>query len=382
MDKKQFIDSVNAQAPEEVKSFIPVAVKIMDLFIFHERVGYQSYDRPKVIQTAGLLKNQIEKIEDMSKQTESEPTPREYLSEKYLVGLIVPWVQDIRQALFHSKSAPFSRIEDAETWWNEAKKRTDEWSKGVDEWCKRVDEWYKIRDEWEAHWQAMLVKYPLLDKSIKTWAALKKQGVPVDLPTRQEREGLNEIKLSLQSLEVGEPPEQDEQVKVLKALVRKILKIYKVTPFTVGSMKMYILADVPPVVPTFTFRILKETHSLPSGTSFLDRFAIVTIRDELTFEDLRSLCRSIRRELGIEGSRSPTPKHLALYEMVKEKGTILSGKGTVASWKSLKDEWNKNYPGQQYKEWRCAKIAYDRLCQKMNDRFLGNNRKEAIENHY
>ena len=108
------------------------------------------------------------------------------VTAQLLADQIKPWIEDIRQKLFHSESAPFSRIEDAQIWWDDAEKKIDEWCKRVDEWHKRADEWYKRRDEWGARWQAMLDKYPLLDKGVKTWAALKKQGAPVELPTQEE----------------------------------------------------------------------------------------------------------------------------------------------------------------------------------------------------
>ncbi len=283
------------------------------------------------------------------------------VTAQLLADQIKPWIEDIRQTLFHSKSAPFSRIEDAEIWWDKAARRSDEWGKRVDEWSKRVDEWRKRRDEWEARWQAMLKKYPLMKEGIETWASLRKQGIPVELPTQEEWRQLDEINRYVKSLEVGEPPEQDEQGKVYAALLDDILEIVKVTGFTVKSVKMYILADASPVLPPFTFGILRETHSLPSGISLLNRFARVTIRGELTFEDLRSLYRGIRRELGIKRSKRPTTKHLQLYEMIRRRGDIPSRKGTVAFWKSIMKEWNDLHRQDKYKTWKGVKSAYERI---------------------
>ena len=248
--------------------------------------------------------------------TEIEPS----VTAQLLADQIKPWIEDIRQTLFHSKSAPFSRIEDVRIWLDEAVKRYDEWHKRYAEWLERP--------------------------------SLIKEGMTF---TEYVRSNYSE-------LVVEEPTQQDEQVKVLLTLMDKAQEIARVTGFTVTSLEMYILADTSPVrPPPFTLRILEETHSLPSGTSILNRFARVTIRGELTFEELRSAYRGIRQELGIKRSKRPTTKHLQLYKMVRRRGDIPSRKGTVAFWKSVITEWNDLHPQDKYKTWKGIKLAYERI---------------------
>lgn len=307
---------------------------------------------------------------DRAETTHTQTKPS--VTAQFLADQIDPWIKDIRQTLFRSKSAPFNRIEDAQTWCDEAKK-------GIDEWRKRLDEWRKRGDEWRARWKAMRKKYPLIEESIDTLEAWRKlgqalgirwsaKGIPGDFPTQEELQEelwqLNEFERSLKS-----PPELDEQTKVYFALVDKMLEIIKVTGFTFTSVEMYILANASPVLPPLSYGIIDRTHSLPSGTSVVNRFARVTIRSDVTFEGLRSAYRSIRRELGITRSKSHTTKHLQLYQMVKRRDSIPSGKGTVAFWESLRHEWNRRYPKAKYTTWKGVKAAYDRLCRKMGDRF-------------
>lgn len=290
------------------------------------------------------------------------------ITAQLVASQIKPWIEDIRQKLFHSKSAPFASLEDAEIWWNEAEKKTDEWLKRVDEWRGKTDEWLKRRDEWHTRWQAMLKKYPLIKEGIGTWAALHKEGIPVELPTEEERQQLDEINQHVESLDAGEPPEQDEQIKIYEALLDDILEIVKVTGFRFKSVKMCILADASPVLPNFTFGIIREAHQLPSGISILNRYARVTVRGDLTFEDLRSLYRNIRRELGIKRSKGPTKKHLQLYEMVKRRGSIPHKKGTVTFWRSVMKEWNNLHRQDKYKTWKGVKLAYDRIIAQLERR--------------
>lgn len=312
---------------------------------------------------------------ETTKTTQAEPS----VTVQFLADQIKPWIEDIRQTLFHSKSAPFSRIKDAEIWWNKANKRTDEWVKRSREWGKRVN-------ECEACWQAELEKYPLMRNRLffkdeiptwRAWRAFCKEGIPVDVLPQEELPQLDEINRYVESLEAGEPPEQDKQSRAYIVLLHDIIDIVKVTGFTMESVKMCILADASPVLPPFTFGIHRETHSLPSGISLLNRFARVTIRGELTFDDLRSLYRGIRRELGIKRSKRPTTKHSQLYEMVQQKGAIPSGKGTVAFWRSVMKEWNDLHKQDKYNRWQDVKGAYERIIARFERRIIT---KEAQKN--
>jgi len=285
------------------------------------------------------------------------------ITAEFLASQLKPWIEDIRQRLFHSKSAPFCSVSHAKKWLDEVNKRRDEWHKRVDEWNKRVDEWHKRVDEWNNCRQAILEKYPHITGGIEKWSLMKKQGIEVEFPPQDECQRLNEIQHTEESLKlkIGNPPEQGEEVKTYWALIDAMFEIDKVTGFTWKSLEMYILMDALPVLPAFTVGIVRETHSLPSGTSLQNRFASVTIRGDLTFQDLRSLYRSIRRELGIKRSKRLTKKHLQLYEMVKKKGSIPDRVGTVAFWKSVMKEWNALHRKDKYKTWKGVKLAYERI---------------------
>jgi hypothetical protein len=314
--------------------------------------------------------------------TEIEPS----VTAELLAEQIKPWVEDIRQKLFHSKSAPFRSVSDAKKWLDEVNRRIDEWHKRVDEWHKqadewerRVDEWHKRNDAFHDYWQVILEKYPHITGGIEKWSLMKKQGIEVKLPTADEEQKLTELQLVVEALEVGEvgdPPEQDEQVKIYYALLDDKWEMCKVTGFTIESMEMCILADASPVLPPFTFGIVRETHSLPSGIRLQNRFAKVDIRGELSFQDLRSLHRSIRDALGIKRLKRPTTKHLQLYKMVTQRGNVPDGEGTVAFWKSIMEEWNDLYPQKKYKTWKGIKLAYERIIAQAERRM----KKEEAQN--
>lgn len=301
------------------------------------------------------------------------------ITAEFLASQLKPWIEDIRQRLFHSKSAPFSCISDAKKWLDAVNRRIDEWHKKADEWHKKADEWEKKVDEWtkrsnEYHdcWQAILEKYPHIKGGIEEWSLMKKQGIEAELPTADEWQKLTEIQLAMESLEigrVGEPPEPGEGVNTYWALIDAMFEVDKVTSFTWKSLEMYILADALPVLPAFTVGIVRKTHSLPSGVELQNRFAQVIIRGNLTDKGLRALYRNIRRELGIKHLQPLKPKDLELYKMVAQRGSIPTqkgAKGVVAFWASIMNEWNTRHPRDKYKTWKGFQSRYQRIIARLD----------------
>lgn len=302
------------------------------------------------------------------------------ITAEFLAAQIKPWIEDIRQGLFHSKSAPFRSVSDAKKWLDEVNKKRDEWNKRVDEWHKEVDEWHKRadewekkRDEWDACWQVILEEYPHLKGGIEEWSLMKKGGIEVEFPAEEEWQKLTEIQHAAESLrlkigEVGDSPELDEEIRIWDALTDSMFEIDKVTGFTWESLEMYILVDALPVLPAFTVGIVKKTHSLPSGVTLSNRFASVTIRGNLTDKDLRSLYNSIRRELGTKHSQPLKLKDLELYKMVAQRGSIPKEKGEIGKfWGSIKDEWNSKHPNDPPKTtWKGFQSRYQRIIARLD----------------
>jgi hypothetical protein len=296
------------------------------------------------------------------------------ITGELLADRIRPWVEDIRQKLFHSRSAPFRSVTDAKKWLNavnrtigEWHKRGDEWHKKADEWEKKADEYEKRSDEFHNYWQAILETYPHLTGGIEKWWLMKEQGIEVELPTEAERQKLHELGLAMESQkpkigEVGDPPERDEEIKIYDALTDSMFEIDKVIDFTWKSLEMYILADALPILPAFTVSIIRKPHSLPSGVTLSNRFASITTRGNLTDKDLRSLYQTIRRELGIKHLRQLRAEDLQLYKMVAQRGRISKGRGEIVKfWKSIKDQWNIEHPDNPKKTWKGFQGHYKRI---------------------
>jgi len=288
-----------------------------------------------------------------------------HVTTEFLIEKIRPWIEDVRQTLFHSREAPFSQEQDAKRWCEEALEKEEQWHKQVDEWMKKSDEWGK-------HLDAFHEKYPFLREDRDRPLDLK--GIPLsELPSQAEFQEIHDEYGELEKVKPPETPRCDSQVDKSWALYDELFKIYRATGFTGASMKMHILANVKPVLPPIKLHTREEVTRLPSGIDLVNPFITLTIRSELSFEQLRSVYHDVRRELKIKRTKPYNEKHLELYRMVQERGGAPRGKGTVAFWESVKTEINKKREAKdRYKDWRAPKQAYERLMNKLNALYLSN----------
>jgi len=251
----------------------------------------------------------------------SDLSPSVKLTSEFLTSQITPWVEDIRQELFNSRSAPFSTFEEASKWFKEAGKEFRQKFKGDTE--TKVE----TKAEGKPERRTLKEQYPFLAYGIR------------------ERSS-------------NYPP-------YLICLFRAD-EIAHVAGFDTASMLYYILADVSPVSTKVQTYVKEGVHSLPSGVDLIDRLATVEIRGELTFKELQCLYQQIRQELRIKRTKTLNEKHLELYQLVQERGGPVKGKGSVDFWSSVKQDWHN----EGCTTWKGAKIAYDRLIKKLTSEYL------------
>jgi hypothetical protein len=281
----------------------------------------------------------------MSGQTESKTIAQTSLPSEYLVDLINPWVEEVRQTLFYSSSAPFTSAEQANRWFNDAEKTVDKFRKSLDEWEKeKAGAFY----EKEASFYA---KYPHLNlpDGMAMWVGV--------LPPEEEFEELRK----------EGSPECDNVVKTYLNLSAKADEISTASGFSASSLRLYILADIRPTSSTIEWRSSEIVSELPSGISLTNRFVRLNVRGGLSFKELYSTYQRIRRELNTRRKKGFNKKHLELYRMVRRRGYPPSGKGTKAYWSSVQLECNETHKKDRYKTWKGVKITYDRLHKKLND---------------
>jgi hypothetical protein len=228
------------------------------------------------------------------------------------IDKIRPWVEDVRQELFNSRTAPFSTRELASMW--------------ID---KSIEEAQEIDPEFEKRKEVFFDKYPFLKDY--PFLASKYEEYPKWEPT-------------------------------IGVLFEKAGEIAKATGFNFPSVAFYILANIKPILPKYELEVQKKVTKLSSGEDLVNKFVTVTIRGYLDFDMLRSLYINIRKELGIKRTKALTAKHVEFFRIVEEVGVPPNGKGTIAFWEKVKDKCNEKHSGgKRYSDWRGAKQLYDRI---------------------
>lgn len=248
---------------------------------------------------------------------------------EYLIDQITPWVKALRKRFFGSVIAPFANVEDVLHWYEKALEDADKKISEDEDRLRRQVPFFDAYDDYRRH-----------------------------LPKRTI--------LTSESL----PPKILKKVPKPMLLREKAEDIAAVTGFNSTWITMFILMDIKPIMPRFEWKLNEARYKLPSGSELGNRFVTLTIRSELTFQELYALYHNIRHEMGVKRLKGFNERHLELYVIVRD----LRQKGnqrlsTVAFWQSVRNEWNTKHPDHTYGTWKGVKIAYDRLQKKLITRY-------------
>ena len=143
------------------------------------------------------------------------------------------------------------------------------------------------------------------------------------------------------------------------------------TGFPQSSLVMHILTNVQPLLPRVRISRHITNYALPSGELLGSHSIILDIRaKDLTFDELRQTYNSHRELLDLKKGKTLNKKHWQIYQLVQKRGGPIIGKGTVAFWKSVKNEWNNLYPENKFLSLKGVKLAYDRLIVQLENRAL------------
>ena len=291
--------------------------------------------------------------------TRAEPT----ITAKFLATQIKPWVDDIRESLFHSK-LPFDSVGDAEAWLNEVRQKLPERIKKID---RRLEKYKRHH----AYWRILCEKYSLPFGEYDGWRV-----PPIEHPTQEELQLFTEEEQHhIMSLKPGKSFREDKQVKAYIDLSNNARKISEATGFTSDSVIMHILTHSSPVLPSLTYSITREAHALPSGVNLLNCYARITIRGDVSiaFQDLYLLYRRIRRELKIKRMKHLSKENIELYELVGQEGDIPTERGRAkAFWESKLGKWNNSHPRRKYNTAQVLKITYRRVVARLERMVIRN----------
>lgn len=237
-------------------------------------------------------------------------TPEIGPSSEFLTDKLRPWMLHSRRTLFNSEIAPFDT-------WEEA--------------------WLWFKDE--------------LQKAVR-----ENKKLPAGGPVGPWEEYLR----------------QHQEYTPATAFIDEADNIAKVTGFYSTSLLSFVLTDSKPVLSGFELESKEGIYKLFAEEELKYRFITITIKNDISFKDLRSLYQQIRQKLHLTKKKGLNSRHLLIYRLVQSKAyKPLKGKGSVAFWRSVMDEWNKLHPQDTYHGYKGIKRAYELIIRKMrSERFM------------
>ena len=130
------------------------------------------------------------------------------------------------------------------------------------------------------------------------------------------------------------------------------------------ALEYYVLADFRPLSRPYEVTMSERRYCKGRRKCF---YVDIRVHTELAFEELLEIYHTVKEALGVKKGRRFNERHLELYTMVQERGEAPQGKGTVAFWKSLQEEWNERHRnGDEYTTWKGIKRAYDLIYKKLS----------------
>ena len=159
---------------------------------------------------------------------------------------------------------------------------------------------------------------------------------------------------------------------LLYFLCIKAAEISKITTFTTKSIMEYILLNLEPISHKLALHEHIDVGEVPIvNRRIRNAWLSVHFFSDLSLKDLLELHRNIRSFFGTKRGKNFGEEHLELYRMVLQRGGPPT-KGVVSFWESIKQEWNgKHKKGRHYQTWKGVKIAYDRICKKLEAKYQG-----------
>jgi len=295
MDRKQFIEAVEAKCPEYLESYIPKAVDMLEGIIQYER-----WDIANVIQfIPKWLVYQADRSKDCL--SEGKLTPHALLTSDYLAELLKPTIKVIRKTCFGSEDPPFDRLEEAKRWFHS------------------------------------------------------------DM-------------LSMNKKKLREDTERELERYLWTKVTKHADKLSKETGLSPLSLIYYILADIKPLSIPYEIRMPGAGYCKGRRKCW---YVAIRVNTELSFEDLTEIYNIVKETLGVKRGKRLNQRHLEIYTMVQEQGGAPKGRGTVAFWKLLQEQWNKRHNnGDEYTTWKGIKRAYELIYERLSSQYQTKEVKE------
>lgn len=280
----------------------------------------------------------------------SELTADVLITSDFLADKIRPWVETVREELFHATKPPFATLIEAEQWMeSQSKFPTKEDFTKIYKAQMALEE-LKLYEGHPFRMNAIMRSFSYLGTNGRYKIVYIREPAPQDWGVPQMRE-------------------EASKYAPFNWLENETRIMARATGFTQLSLVQFVLVGTQPLLPRYVATGYGNYQALPSGEVMQPVRIDVEIRSkDLTFEELRRIYNDYRRILPLKKNKMLNRGHWEVYQLVGEMGPP-PGKGTVAYWESVRQRWNESHKGQkdrQYATWKGMQKAYDRIIQKLN----------------
>jgi len=315
MNKEEFREKVKSSCPEELVVHVPIAIDVLSDIFLRDGQYYQA-DVAKVIQYLGRLVPLLAQ-KDEGQLASFRLTAEDVLTSDYLANLLSYKMKETRRFAFNAEEAPFDSYEDAIAW----------------------------------------MEGQSVELTEDTIVQMQETQLRMLLPY-----------LSGEEISYIYPkPESNTLWLVVKEAHRTSKKI----GFTPISVALYILVDIKPLLTPHVWSsvsIPEDIETENGSVRYRKRWVDIRLNTEISWNELLALYRSIRGSLGVTKNKMASNKHLELYELVQRKGAPPEGRGKLAFFTPIMEEWNRLHPEDLYHSWQGINMAYNRIVQKLRAR--------------
>ncbi len=295
----------------------PIARKLAELIMRYGETNLMWVD--SLAQTMFL--HTIQKPQDYH----MEITPDILLRTETLREGLYPWVEKIRQKLFHQTEAPFRNYEEAV------------------KWIRQYD----------------IPSSPPDEQGISHSLEGFRRNVRIDYEEGTENDNIIFARIN----------------SPLEKIIYSCQKL--TTKLEIGldwnSLVFFVLADIRPFVSPIGIGATERYVELPSGKLMRYREVDIKIREDFNRSYFAWMYEEVRRMLKLTRKKPFTDKHVELYLLVSKKGGTPPKKGAVAFWTDIMNQWNCTHAKKhKYSTWKGLEIAYRRLNSRLELNESGN----------
>jgi len=272
-------------------------------------------------------------------------TAETLITSDFLIEAISHWVELVRKEIVGSSQAPFTTLREAQMWIEQGGPQEAEVMR--EQLIKREE----ARRRHEGFTMQMRSMPYLGEDGTKRFAQIigpepRKWTMPLKREDAARYTELNWLNSETQIMESA-------------------------TGFSQLSLIQFILTGIKPILRRFATGWYLSHFTLPNGKKLRPTRVEIDVRArDLSFQELQGIYTQYRMALQFQRGKTLNEKHLALYQLVSTKGGPPKGKGTVSFWESIKEEWNTKHPRGGYQTWKGVKMAYDRICQNLRNKYF------------